>query len=212
MVDTYKGVATLSCVHFLKLWLDYLVGDDQIQIYEIEVAFLRTYGRSVEFMTFYRRACLIRKRFPVVNREMIAGNPLSPTTSSGIAVIVLAHISSVGDVPGVSGYVNMGDEKSTLQGLSIASEEALLEYRVRWPDKSWSEWSQDASFVGTRGQSKILTGVTVRLRADTNRRFSLRTLGRFVGSPSPVKVSDGEDCIPPENQALCVIQIEVKPV
>ena len=57
----YKGVSSISCVEYLKRWLDSLVGYGQVNLNDIEDAFLRTYGRSAKFLIFHRHACLIKK-------------------------------------------------------------------------------------------------------------------------------------------------------
>jgi hypothetical protein len=192
--------------------LDLFVADDQIPLTNLEDAFLRTYGRSVQFMTFYRRACLIKKKSPQVVREINPGKPVlaGAMSSPSAAVGILAHVSYRGDVFGNSGFVNLGSDEFAIQGIAIySSEEDSFEYRVRWPDNSWSDWSQGSSFVGTRGQSKLLTGVTIQLGKNAKDRFTLRTFGRFAGSENPVEALDGEDCVSLSGRPLCGIQIEL---
>ena len=212
MKTTYKGVASSTCVEFLKAWLDLHVADDQIPLSGVEDAFLRTYGRAAQFITFYRRACLIKKRFPPVFREVSPGQPLvgGGIDSHSVAVRILAHIAERGDIFGPSGFVDLGSNELSLQGFSLLSGEELLEYRVRWPDESWSDWSQSNRFAGTRGQSKHLTGVTIRLRKSAKDRYTLRTFCRFARSENPVEVSDGQDCISLSGAALCGIQVVLK--
>jgi predicted O-methyltransferase YrrM len=125
---------------------------------------------------------------------------------SSVAVCILAHVSNRGDILVNSGFVDLGSDECVLEGISIDSD--ILEYRVRWPDDLWCDWSQGNTFVGTRGQSKPLTGVTIRLREDAKDRFALRTFGRFVGSEHPVEVSDGQDCTF-GGRPLCGIKIEL---
>ena len=150
--------------------------------------------RLVGSITFARKAAQLQ---PLVARGIV---------SLPVAVGILAHISDRGDVFGSSGFVNVGSDESAFEGISIYSE--ILEYRVRWPDEVWSDWSQGHTFVGTRGESKLLTGVTIRLREDAKDQFTLRTFGRFVGSENPVEVSDGEDCTS-SVRPLCGLQIEL---
>ncbi len=211
MQADYKGVASSSCVEFLKSWLDLLVANDQIRITDIEDPFLRTYGRAAQFITFYRRACLIKKLVPSIVWEMTAGQPLVPTANDDryVKLSVLAHISNVGDIIGPSGFVNIGSDASTFQGLAIYSDVDAIEYRVRFRDGSWSAWTRNSNFAGTRGQSMLLTGFTVRLLENEKERHTLRSLGRFVGVGNPIEVSDGEDCVSKSGEALCGIQIEL---
>ncbi len=212
MAAKFKGVASSTCVDYLKDWLDLRVAGDQIPLGSVEDAFLRTYGRAVQFIAFYRQACLIKKRFPPVKRGLnSAGQPLVARAidSHSVAVKILAHISVRGDVWGDSSFVNLDSDNLRFQGLSLESDEGLLEYRVRGPDESWSDWAQNKCFVGTRGQSKFLTGVTIRLRDNAKDRYTLSTFCRFVGSKNPVEVSDGQDCTS-SGAALCGIQVELK--
>jgi hypothetical protein len=208
--NKFQGVASSTCVEYLKAWLDLCVADVELPISKVEDAFLRTYGNAVQFITFYRRACLIKKKFALVARGS-AGQPIVGACSVGawVPVHILAHISSQGDVLGTSGFVNFDSEEFAFQGISIDAEENVLEYRVRGPDGSWSDWSPNNSFVGTRGESKLLTGITIRLKSTAKHRFALRVFGRFVGAEYPVEVSEGHDCMSLSGSALCGIQIKL---
>jgi hypothetical protein len=211
MQDNYRGVAHSSCVEYLKTWVDLRVGDNQIPINNVEDAFLRTYGRSVQFMTFYRRACLIKKQFTPVARGVNAGQPIiaGHTNNDPVEVPILAHLGNIGDVVGPEGFVNLGSHTATFQGIAIESQDGALEYRVRYTDGSWSDWAQRGSFVGTRGQAKSLTGFTLRLRDSSRDRHNLCAFGLFVGSQDPIEVSDGQDCVSASGEELCGIQIEL---
>jgi len=210
MQKDYRGNASITCVDYLKRWLDLRVAGDQIPISDLEDSFLRTYGRAVEFMTFYRHACLIKKRFPTVSREISAGQPLAAGSDGNvIPVRILAHVSDKGDVFGSSGFINLGSDRFGLQGLAIDCADRVLEYRVRWPDGTWSDWVRGDAFVGTRGQSKILTGFTIRLRSEEKHEYALRAYGQFAGSEEPVEASDGRDCAPSSIAPLCGIQVEL---
>jgi hypothetical protein len=207
----FKGVASGTCVDFLKAWVDLRVGDDQIRINEIEDAFLRTYGRAVQFITFYRRACLIRKWLGPIAHNAFYGPPLVDGSSNGgmAKVNLLAHVAYVGDVHGHSGFVNSGSARNVFQGIQIETSDIVLEYRVRWADGTWSDWVESNTFVGTRGEDKNLFGVTVRLKSIERARYILRTLGRFAGSNINVEAEDGEDCVSPLGGAMYAMQIEL---
>jgi hypothetical protein len=58
-VDRYRGLATFSCVEYLKRLVDYRVADSYLDIKAEEDAFLRTYGRSVFTVTFCKHLCLL---------------------------------------------------------------------------------------------------------------------------------------------------------
>jgi len=210
MQAAYMGVAGSSCVECLKAWLDLCVGDEQVPITGIEDPFLRTYGRSIKSMTFHRHACLIQKAFAPMMRTVSAGEPLSAIGAGAKpAVKILGHVSIKGDVLGPSGFINLGADEFSLQGFSLASEQNVLEYRVRFQNGSWSHWSTAGGFAGTRGQSKVLTGFTIRLQPASRSGYTLRSWGRFAGEPAVVAATDGQDCVPLGSAALLGLQIEL---
>ncbi len=210
MQKDYKGIASATCVDYLKSWLDLRVADDQLPINEVEDAFLRTYGRAVQYLTFYRRACLIKKSFPTVMREISAGQPLM-AVGAGAPLRVLAHISEIGDVTGTEGFVNPGADNFTFQGLAVDADEDVLEYRVRFANATWSEWCHGNGYAGTRAQSRLVTGVSLRLRKQAKGLYALRGYGRFAGSAKPVEIADGVDCVSLTGGALCALQVELTP-
>ncbi len=207
--DAYRGVATATCMDYLKKWLDLRVADDQLPIGAVEDAFLRTYGRAIQFITFYRRACLIKKQLVLSIRSKGAGQPLVATDAGNalVPVRIVAHISHLGDITGPLGFVNLESDMLTFQGLSIDTAEKLLEYRVRGQDGAWGPWLQNDIFAGTRGQSKTLTGFTIRLTDDARSGHDLRTFARFAGSGDVLEAADGQDCISPTGHALRAIQL-----
>lgn len=184
MQDNYKGVASFSCMEYLKSLVDLRVGDDQIPIEKVEDPFLRTYERNVHFMTFYRRACLIKKQFPLITREISAGSPLieGPASGQTVAVSVTAHLGYKGDVRGNHGFVNLGSDQFSIQKFMLVSDVKVLEYRVLGHgDSIWSEWHESGEFAGTRGQYKVLVGFAVRVKSDFTDRYILRAFGRLAG-------------------------------
>ncbi len=212
MQKEYRGIASVSCVEYLKRLVDLRVAGDQIPIDEVEDSFLRTYGQKMQFMTFYRHACLIKKQFPVIPRESTPGAPLvtDMTSDQLVGVSINAHVSFKGDILGTSGFVNLGDDRLSIQGFSIMADEELLEYRALIVgDSIWSDWRKSGDFVGTRGQSKPLIGFTIRLQKEITERYALRAFGRFAGSTEYIEVADEQDCISGREAALCGIQIEV---
>ncbi len=210
--DDYRGISGRTCVDYLKSWLDLCVADDELPLEQVEDAFLRTYGRSVRFLAFYRRACLIQKAYRAPIRERNPGSPLRRIAKplSACKVHVLAHISGIGDVVGNGGYVHLGDDPASFQGLSIDSPAAPVEYRVRSFDGLWSEWTANNGFVGTRGQARLLSGVAVRLAGGAKEGCVLRVSGRFAGSAAIVEAGDGEDCTAASGGALCGLQVDIE--
>jgi len=205
----YQGIASQSCVDFLKTWLDLRVADDQLPLKNVEDAFLRTYGRSIRFMTFYRRACLIKKDYKYAEREGTKASPLMvlETENPPIPMRIQAHLSHVGDVAGTEGFIHSTSKRNTLQGFLIEAPHSALDYRVRFADLTWSDWTPSGEFAGTRGKSRIIHGFTVRLAEHAGPNYSLRYAGLFADTDAPVLARSNEDCVSPTGGPLIGIQI-----
>ena len=80
---------------------------------------------------------------------------------------------------------------------------------MRGPDRAWGPWINAPEYAGTRGRALLLTGLTFRLREEAKGKYSLRTFGRFVGSPNIIIVADGEDCVAPDGAEMRGVQIEL---
>ena len=213
MLNNYLGVSSITCVDYLKKWLDLRVGDDQIDISQVEDAFLRTYGRAIEYMSFYRRACLIKKNLPHANPRLDAPIVDDKIHALSKSVRVLAHFALAGDVPTSNGCANgdMGKKQREIQGLSLASIVGVLQYRAMGLDGVWTNWVDEKEFVGTRGKSRPLGGLAVRIREPEDGSFTVRTICRFVGDETPVVAFDGKDCRSGKNASICAIQIDLTP-
>jgi hypothetical protein len=209
MAARYKGAASESCVEFLKSWMDLIIADEVTDIRALEDPFLRTYGRALEFMSFRSRACVMRKRLREFDWRLNAGPPLAPLSPVAAPIFIGAHLGVRGDVFGPSGYVDFGSDLYTVQGFAIEFEANVLEYRVRYPDNAWSEWTHDGRFAGTRGKSLPITGFTVRLADGARAKYRLRAFGRFVGDETPIEAGDGEDCLAPLGAVLRGLQVEI---
>ena len=61
-VSDYKGVATSPTSEYLHRLCDYLVGDTALDISREPDAFIRSFAPNTEFMAFYRRTCVIRRK------------------------------------------------------------------------------------------------------------------------------------------------------
>lgn len=61
-VEGYRGVATISAAKYLHALCDHLVGDAALDRSQETDAFIRSYAPLTEFMAFYRRTCVIRRK------------------------------------------------------------------------------------------------------------------------------------------------------
>ena len=206
MQAQYRGAASQSCVDFLKRWMDLFVGDDLVDLIDVEDPFLRTYGRAIDFMTFHRRACVIRKRVTPTDWRVSLGPPLATPPADAVLVVINAHVGLRGDIFGARGYVDEGGDQFTIQGLELESQVRAVEYRVRFPDGTWSEWVGEGKFAGTRGQSLPLSGISARLSEGFRDQYELAVIGLFVGGGKAVARA-GEDCVLPTGAALRGLQV-----
>jgi hypothetical protein len=206
----YRGVASESCVDFLKRWMDVFVAHDLIDLETIEDPFLRTYGRSIDFMNFHRRSCVIRKRVAPYDWRVSLGPPLAPRPADSLPVVMNAHIGLRGDIFGPAGYVDEGADIYTIQGLALETATRGLEYRVRFPDGAWSEWVGEGVFAGTRGQSLPITGFSARLSEPLQGQYEVQVRGLFVGGVA-VDARGGADCVAPSDARLRGVQVTIRP-
>jgi hypothetical protein len=205
----YRGVARQSCVEFLKSWLDLHIADNAVPLHPLEDSFLRTYGRGARSITFYKRVCLIEKRALPIPINAAPLKPLIPphVGREVVRVGLIAHVSHVGDIFGPDGYVDLGHDRFTFQGVSADDPSHTLEYRVRGADLIWGPWLAAPDFAGTRGKAMILTGAAVRIREDRLNEFRVNLVGRFAGSDVLVVVGNGEDCVSAHDAELRGLQI-----
>lgn len=210
MLTKYKGAASESCVEFLKRWMDLCVADEEIDLRGVEDSFLRTYGRSIEYMSFHRRSCVIKKKFTPTDWRVTAGPALAPVPPDAAVVLITAHVGIRGDILGPNGFVDEGSDTYTIQGFALQSDAGALEYRVRYPEGTWSEWALEGQFAGTRGLSLPITGFSVRLRNGAAEKFSLRSYARFVADKF-AEADAGEDCVSPDGEKLRGLQFVLTP-
>ncbi len=205
----YRGLARQSCVEFLMQWLDLHIADNALPLNRVEDPFLRTYGRGARAISFHKRVCLIEKRALALPAAAGPLKPLiAPTDGADyIKLGLVAHVSHVGDVYGPEGYVDIGHDRFTFQGVAVDDPEQALEYRVRGQDQAWGPWLPSPDFAGTRGRAQILTGISMRLRESAKPRFRLHFIARFAGSSVLVACADGEDCVSPNRTELRALQI-----
>jgi hypothetical protein len=204
LAQHYRGNATISCVEYLKKLVDLRVAHEQINIAQEDDAFLRTYGRSVGFIAFYRHACLIEKTLekPTRKRGLLA-EPLVAFSDVPCShpFELTAHVGNFGDVRGggvTCINVDEGDE-SYIQGFALTAPEALakqIRYRARLGDGSWTSWMPGNAFVGSRGQRANLTGFSLEVSGDLRDRHDIIVAGAFSGSGEVVSVGNGQHCFP----------------
>jgi hypothetical protein len=148
------------------------------------------------------------ERSSVVQGPCGAGSRVLEHPISGRAVDteILTHIAFKGDLV----FVNLAsDENFWFEGISLDCADAVLEYRVCWPDGYWSDWHSSGHFAGTRGQSKSITGMTIRITEMCSKQFNLSSSCRFLGSEDWVEVANGKDNCSSSGQALCGIKINL---
>lgn len=208
----YRGVASISCVEYLKKLVDLRVSDDQFDISQVEDPFLRTYGRSMRTITFYRRACVIEKMVPP-KLYLLSESPFVHTENDSTVVptVIRAHIAHYGDRVSVSGWLRSTPEFH-FQAFSVETENEFfncLSYRARLADGGWTNWQDNGELVGTQGIHQSLTGFSVQLSEAETSRYDLQVIGEFSSTPpATITVRGGEDCVPPSG-AGCLIGIQV---
>jgi hypothetical protein len=205
----YRGIAQQSCVEFLKEWLDLHVADNALPLHTIEDSFLRTYGRGARAITFYKRCCLIEKKalpLPILAQPLKPLAHIEPNVNH-VRTPLIVHVSHVGDVYAHDGFVDLGHDRFTFQGIAIDDPEHVLEYRVRGADLNFGPWLTSPDFAGTRGRALVLTGVTFRVRESEKDRFRLLVIARFVGDEKVLAVGNGGDCVAENNADIRGLQV-----
>jgi hypothetical protein len=211
-----RGSSSISFVEYLKKLVDLRVADDQIDISNEEDPFLRTYGRNIQFLTFYRRACIVRKKYqPYPGRisaaetqrsesNDVAHTSLTDAHDTDISgrLSIICHIGNIGNRQSASGAIAALRHDANIQGFVVFGEDSLageVEYRARLADGSWTGWVGCGHFVGTKGKSQDLTGFSARLRAPGEKTYTLELVGLFRGQPAAVVVAGGGECVSQTN-------------
>jgi len=197
MAAGYRGVASISCVEYLKRLVDLRVAHEQIDISAVEDAFLRTYGRAVHAITFYRHACLIEKSLPRAAEPLLA-EPYVAVGEDPVPLLLLAHIGVSGDQVSRQGCIRSAIADRRIQGFSLHAPPAAaagILYRARLADGGWTDWVRNGEFAGTRGKNADLTGFAVRLDGASRENFAVDMIGEFAGAAELVEAHQGEDCV-----------------
>ena len=204
MEAEYRGVASLSCVEYLKKLVDLRVGDEQLDPAREEDSFLRTYGRAMGTIAFSRHACLIQKCY---QDEIIAGagEPLlhPDTHAASVPAKLLAHLGHRGDVTALCGWVRATRRGQAIQGfaMSLADDAPFpIQYRSRSMAGVWSAWATGGSYVGTRGRKDNLTGFSVRLARGETRAGTLQAAGQFGAYGAIIPIDAEGDCVSPNGR------------
>jgi hypothetical protein len=210
--EQYRGVASMSCMDYLKRAVDLRVADTELDLAGEEDAFLRTYATSMT-LSFFRRVCLIQKAYNSKDYTNPLWPPAIPASAllSSVPFGFTAHLSYLGDMKAKQGAVTGVVRETNIQGVELHVEGAVaddLECRARLDDGTWTQWCRAGAFVGTRGAGTDLTGIAVRLRGALAERATVRVAGWFSDHPLPVIVGDGADCVPGDTHApLHALQI-----
>jgi hypothetical protein len=215
LADQFRRSSSISFVEYLKKLVDLRVADNQIDISKEEDAFLRTYGRKIQSLTFYRRACILRKEYPPARSATlgaapasgspdIVDTPLADPQDAGIpgTVSIVCHIGNIGNRQSSSGSITVLRQNANIQGFVIFGEDSFMgevEYRACLADGSWTSWVGCGHFVGTRGKSQDLTGFSARLRGQSAKAHDLELIGLFRGQNAAVVVGGGGECVSSTN-------------
>ena len=219
MAADYQGVSTISCVDYLKKLVDLRVATAVTDISKEEDSFLRTYGRSVGFLAFYKHACLIEKRLETkVSPLLIDKEPLTELDPAGTYPFqILAHVGKLGDVrdDGSASLSVKAGKECDIQGFTLLCSTQIqdaIRYRGRQQKGSWTDWVTGNSFAGSRGESIPLTGYEVEMTGELKEKFDLYAVGAFASGDDVVTVGNGVPCVPEQHgAALRGMQIIVKP-
>jgi hypothetical protein len=205
----YKGVATISFVDYVKKLVDFRVGDEEVDIESQEDAFLRTYGRNIDLISFAKRACLIKKRMKPRIQMAVENKPISTIDSNGtLQASIYAHVRNIGDIYSPNGYINLGLQYP-IQGFEINSTNNCLEYRAKTVGGQWTDWMPEGEFLGSRSEMITFAEVSVRIRSDFQNKLKVEVqyvfnengnIRHVIGNNLPENSTHGD---------LCGIQISI---
>jgi len=208
MQKGFRGTSDISCVEYLKKLVDIRVGYNNVDLSKESDPFLRAYGRALKSIIFYRESCLIEKC-----RISLGDEPFLATDDDHSADVLdlTAHIGCYGDRKCETAVVRGRNEMQNIQGFVIGCRgysPSDLQYRARLQNGVWTNWVQSGDFVGTRGRSEDLTGLSVRLTGKCFEDYSVDVVCAFRGMTTNVIAGDGEDCVPADGlQRLWGFQI-----
>lgn len=208
-VEKYRGVASYSCMDYLKRLVDLKVADLRANLREEEDAFLRTYAPLVDSILFGRHCCIIRKSAPPMQAEPFA----DLGTADALTVVVSANLGAKRHAVGPRGAIRSTPAQQPVSAFSLLVQGGtpVLEYSARLPDGGWTDWVPEKTIIGTGDAQQALTGFSVRLRPEVEGGLRLRVAGLFQGSEAPVLAGPGEACTTDGKAALRGIQVTLTP-
>jgi hypothetical protein len=196
---TYRGNSSVSAFQYLQKMAEYTVADTQLDIATEEDPFIRMFARATEFIALHRRTAVLRRHsLPPANW---------PVDQTALWVSLTVHEANIGDVTTIAragvhhDYALLGglrgDPQRTIQGfvVHLADKSAgELQYKALLSDNTWTEWTSNGNFVGSRGRGVGIRGFAVRLSGAMANRFQCTYLGSFVGHTDLVEASNGAEC------------------
>ncbi|MBI5276261.1 MAG: class I SAM-dependent methyltransferase [Burkholderiales bacterium] len=211
LAGKYRGVASRSCVDYLKELADLHVADDSVDLAKVEDPFLRTYARNLGLISFHKHCCLLQKSY--TSWRLVSDEPLLGAGESTKCLALMAHLGRTGDCKSETGSLRGLADGQGIQGFSIGSGTVAagsFEYRARLSDGNWTAWSRPGTYVGTRYEAHDLTGFSFRLTGDLQRESKVVVAGLFGHHAEPVIAGDGEECVS-GRLALRGMQVSIRP-
>lgn len=133
---------------------------------------------------------------------------------AGLKLKLIAHIGAMGDVENneIPTIITDGIDPHFIQGFKLVAESeevsSAIEYKACLDSGEWTDWVACNHYVGTRGESRNLTGLSVRMNEGLSAQYTLKVVGAFKHDHGVVIVGDGEPCISPSaNSQLSGIQV-----
>ena len=171
------------------------MGDAEIDISKEADPFLRTYGRSIDFIAFYKGSALLKKansRCSVSDKPIIEPGPDGDRPE----IILAARIPGYGNKSSSTASIRT-QKWGNIQAFAIYCPQFSnddLRYRARLTSGAWTTWTTLGNFVETTVKGENLTGFSVRLAEAAAKQFTLTVVGIFREENDPVIVGNGEEC------------------
>lgn len=128
--------------------------------------------------------------------------------------VMTLHVANRGDISQRGSFeagMNAG-ARSSVEGFSIsldADAPVRVEYKVLQNDSTWSQWSTEGTFVGSRGEARPIRGFSIRVLSDGPFKFACRCVGRFSDMEDLVVCADGEECKAGAKSSLLGLEVKL---